>query len=363
MTLTSTRKRSRRGFGAVRKLPSGMWQASYLGPDRKRHTAPTTFQSKIDAEAYLALTQSKIIERKWKPEEPAQKSLTLRQYAEPWLADRQLKPRTRVGYRSLLDRRILPQLGDRPLVSLTPADIRGWHAQQGDHTPTARAEAYGLLRTILTGAVEDGLILSNPCHIEPATLEQIELIIDRLPDRFGLMVQLATWCALRFGEVTELRRGDLDLKNGRLHVRRAVAWVRGTPVVGTPKSAAGMREVAIPPHLLPAVRMHLVDHVEWGKDALLFPAVRAGGHLSHGTLHEMWVKARKVAGRDDLRFHDLRHTGAVMAAQSGATIAELMARLGHTTPTMALKYQHASQDRDAEIARRLSQMVVDPSHA
>jgi integrase len=171
------------------------------------------------------------------------------------------------------------------------------------------------------------------------------------------MVELATWCALRFGEVTELRRGDLDLKNGRLHVRRAVAWVRGKPVVGTPKSSAGIRDVAIPPHLIPAVRKHLADHVEWGKDALLFPAVRAGGHVSHGTLHEMWVKARKAAGRDDLRFHDLRHTGAVLAAQQGATIAELMARLGHTTPQMAIKYQHASQDRDAEIARRLSALA------
>lgn len=369
MTQTRTLKRSRRGFGAVRKLPSGMWQASYLGPDRQRHTAPTTFQTKLDAETFLALTQTKIIERKWKPEAPAQTVLTLRAYAEPWLADRQLKPRTRVGYRSLLDRRILPALGDRPLVSLTSADIRGWHADQGTDTPTARAQAYGLLRAILATAVDDGLLPSNPCHIrgaggterkhkiEPATLEQIDLIIDALPDRFGLMVQLATWCALRFGEVTELRRGDLDVKNGRIQVRRAVAWVRGKPVVGTPKSAAGIRDVAIPPHLLPAVRKHLLDHVEWGKDALVFPAARVGGQLSHGTLHEMWVRARRAAGRDDLRFHDLRHTGAVMAAQSGATIAELMARLGHTTPAMAIRYQHASQDRDAEIARRLSALA------
>jgi integrase len=71
----------------------------------------------------------------------------------------------------------------------------------------------------------------------------------------------------------------------------------------------------------------------------------------------MWAKARKAAGRDDLRFHDLRHTGAVLAAQQGATIAELMARLGHTTPQMAIKYQHASLDRDAEIARRLSALA------
>ena len=90
-------KRGHRGWGYVRKLPSGMWQASYLGPDGLRHTAPTTFQTKLDAEKYLSLTQGKIIEGKWKPTEVAAENaapVTLAAYAKPWLADRTLKPRT-----------------------------------------------------------------------------------------------------------------------------------------------------------------------------------------------------------------------------------------------------------------------------
>jgi len=55
--------------------------------------------------------------------------------------------------------------------------------------------------------------------------------------------------------------------------------------------------------------------------------------------------------------HDLRHTGAVLAASTGATLAELMARLGHSTPAAALRYQHAAAGRDAEIARALSALV------
>ena len=66
---------------------------------------------------------------------------------------------------------------------------------------------------------------------------------------------------------------------------------------------------------------------------------------------------RKAAGRKDLRWHDLRHTGAVLAAQTGATLAELMGRLGHSTPGAAMRYQHAAADRDAVIARRLSQLA------
>ncbi|MEO8329596.1 MAG: tyrosine-type recombinase/integrase, partial [Candidatus Nanopelagicales bacterium] len=76
------------------------------------------------------------------------------------------------------------------------------------------------------------------------------------------------------------------------------------------------------------------------------------------TLYKSWYPARHVAGRDDLRFHDLRHTGAVLAASTGATLAELMARLGHATPAMAMRYQHAAGERDREIAAQLSQLAT-----
>lgn len=78
-----------------------------------------------------------------------------------------------------------------------------------------------------------------------------------------------------------------------------------------------------------------------------------GGHLAATALYSPWDAARRAAGRPDLRLHDLRHTGAVEAARHGATLAELMGRLGHTTPAMALRYQHVAEGRDAEIARRI----------
>jgi integrase len=70
-----------------------------------------------------------------------------------------------------------------------------------------------------------------------------------------------------------------------------------------------------------------------------------------------YYSARVAAGRPDLRFHDLRHTGAVLAATTGATVAELMARLGHSTAGAAMRYQHAAQDRDRIIAQRLSDLA------
>ena len=165
---------------------------------------------------------------------------------------------------------------------------------------------------------------------------------------------------MRWGELTELRRSDIDLKERKILVRRGVVRVGGEHVVGDPKSSAGRRDVAIPPHLIPVVRQHLADHAEWGKDGLLFPAEN-GGHLAHGSFFKTWDRARTAAGRPDLHFHDLRHTGAVLAAQTGATLAELMGRLGHSTPAMAMRYQHVAEDRDAEIARRLSELANSSS--
>jgi integrase len=175
------------------------------------------------------------------------KAITLADYAGPWLTDRPLKGRTREHYQALLDKQILPSLGDKPLKAITPVVIRSWHAEMGSGTPTLRAHAYGLLRTILGSAVHDGLIASNPCHIrgggnskrvhriKPLTLPELETLTAAMPERYRAMTLLAAWCGLRFGELAELRRSDLDLKNGRIRVRRAVVRVGGKSVVGTPQ--------------------------------------------------------------------------------------------------------------------------------
>lgn len=245
-----------------------------------------------------------------------------------------------------------------------------WYDRTAVDTPTYRAKAYSLLRTILHGAVDDGHLALNPARIRgagqterrhivrPATLDELDALTQAMPPRYRLLIQLAAWCALRFGELTELRRADVDTKEGVLRVRRAVSMVDGKFMVDTPKSAAGVRDVAIPPHLLPLVREHLLAHTAQGLDGLLFPARNdPAAHLRQSSLTRVYYPARVKAGRPDLRFHDLRHTGAVYAAQAGATMAELMGRLGHSTSQAAMRYQHAALGRDAVIASRLSDLA------
>ncbi|UCZ91309.1 tyrosine-type recombinase/integrase [Gordonia sp. WA4-43] len=367
---------SKRGFGNIRRLPSGRYQARYTGPDGAEHKAPQTFAAKIDAEAWLSDRRREIDRNLWNPA-TADRDVapTFGPYAEEWLATRTvrgrpLKTRTRDHYAELLKLHLIPAFGEQRLDQVTPAAVRQWHAKLLPGKDTMRAHAYSLLRTIMTSAVNADLIDANPCRVEgagsaqrrsrtkPATVPELTAIADAMPDHLRASVLLAGWCAMRFGELIELRRGDIDVAEGVVSISRAAVREgdTGRYIVTTPKSDAGIRVVHIPPHVLPAIVEHLDKHTERRQDALLFPAP-GGGYLSPTSMYRYYYPARQEAGRPDLRFHDLRHTGAVLAAVSGATLADLQARLGHSTVAAAMRYQHAAQGRDKAIAEALSKLI------
>lgn len=369
-------RRDKRSFATIRKLPSGRFQVRYT-VNGVRYTAPSTFAARIDAEAFIVAKRRDIDREVWSADDDEKPTpVTFGAYAARWLAERQvagrpLKARTREHYQSLLDDHLLPAFGARQVAAIKPKDVRDWYSATLVDRPTLRSHAYSLLRTIMNSAVADEIIDANPCRItgagrakrakkiRPASLDELATATNAMPERLRLMVTLASWCALRFGETIELRRKDVDLAEGVIRVRRAAVRTNGGQfAVTTPKSDAGVRDVAIPPHVLPQVEDHLVRFVDRSRDALLFPS-EAGGHIQPSTLYRHWYKARAAAGREDLRWHDLRHSGAVLAAATGATLAELMARLGHSTPAAAMRYQHAAQGRDKKIAALLSKIAED----
>jgi integrase len=368
-TKATSKRRARRSFGAIKALRSGRFMASYVGPDGLRHNAPATFDTRSDADTWLAQRQTDIARDEW--HKPAIARTAVEQfssYADAWLTTRELEPRTREEYRKLLTGHLKPEFGELRLTEITSANVRTWYARLTETTgDTRRAHAYALLRTILNTAVADELIAANPCRIRgagqtkrkrkivPATLAELDVIVGEMREEYRLAILLAAWVGLRFGELAELRRGDVNVTRSTVTIERAVGVADGEFVVGDPKSEAGKRTLAIPPHLMPTVKAHLSQHTRIGKEALLFPAPTGSWLRSDGALHRDYHAARIKAGRPDLRLHDLRHTGATLAAATGATVKELMHRIGHSTPAMAMRYQHATEDRDKAIASALSE--------
>ena len=124
-----------------------------------------------------------------------------------------------------------------------------------------------------------------------------------------------------------------------------------------PESRAGRRVVSFPREVTPELRWHLERFAEPGERGFVFAGPK-GGRLRRSNFHKsVWPKARAVVAMPELHFHDLRHTGGTLSAASGATLKELMARLGHSSVRAAMLYQHATRDRDQAIAKALGAFV------
>jgi integrase len=220
----------------------------------------------------------------------------------------------------------------------------------------------------MTTAVTDGILASSPCRVRGAGIEhaeerpvatvaEVKALADAMPERLRLVVLLATWCQLRRGEILGLRRKDVDVATSMIHVEQSrIITASGTSITKSPKSRAGRRSLAVSAPVMDAVVDHVKSFVDSDPDSLLFCSP-SGSPLTVGVLQRAWTRARVRVGRPDLHLHDLRHTGLTFAAATGATTAELMRRAGHASTDAALRYQHATQERDRALANALEVLM------
>lgn len=365
-------KDGHRRFGSIRKRASGRYQARYLGPDGLERSAPETFERKSDAERFLSLVEAQMMRGEWI--DPERSKIRLQEYAERWITQRpNLRPRTVQLYRWTLQKHITPHLGRTPIGRLDTPMVRDWRAKllQNGVSVSMAAKAYRLLRAVLMTAVkEDELIRVNPCRIRGAdqehaperptlTVAEVFKLVEQIPERYRALVLLSTFTSLRWGEVSALHRQDINVQARTVRVRQQYVEVRGVGLVlGPPKSRAGRRTVAIPAAVFPAVLAHLETFVGEEEDALVF-TVPSGMPIWRGNFNALvkWSAAVTAVGKPGLHFHDLRHTGNHLAAKTGASLRDLMDRMGQDSPRAALIYQHATREADQMIADAVSAAV------
>jgi integrase len=356
----------RRRFGHVRKLPSGRYQASFIGPDGSRQFAPDTFKSKTDADRWLVKVEADLSRGSWVDE---QLGLELfGDYARAYLRDNpDVGPRwEETCLRNL--RLHMTALADKPLKAIKPPVVRQWHgdALRGMGGRRSIAQSYSFLRAVMNQAVRDGAILTNPCQIpgaasdrakerQVATPAQVVNLVEAITPRYRAAVLLAAWCGMRRGEVCGLLVTDVDLLAGTVTVRKNRVELLESPISfdGEPKTDAGKRTINIPPHVIPVLKEHMqewagVDRVFVGRD---------GRPMRGDAIRQAFDRARTKVGMKGFTFHDLRHTGQTLAAATGATLADLMLRLGHASPAAANRYLHAVAGRDREVASALSDLA------
>jgi integrase len=357
----------RRSFGSVRQLGSGRWQVRYYGPDGLRRSAPITHER--DAELQLAKLEADLARDDWF--DPDAGKVTMGEFGRLWLAEHPgLAETTHERYEIAFRLYVVPAFGNLPVNQIREADVRTWRAdliKAGKGTASV-AKAYRVLRAMLNTAVDDGMIKRNPCRIKGAgddkseerpvlTVDEVLRVVAATPPRFRMMVLLATFTSLRFGELSALTRREVDVSAGYVTVLRNQAQLNdGRLLLKDPKSAAGRRIVPIPASLLDELQRHLDQFAGKGESGRVFVGGK-GGMLRRQNFRKIWLKAVAESGVQAVHFHDLRHTGNTLVAENGATLRELMERMGHASTRAALIYLHVSKGRSKHLADGLSTLI------
>jgi integrase len=241
---------AKRRFGRVRQLPSGRYQARYLSPEGSDRPAPYTFSTKRDAEVWLTLKEAEIKRGDWL--DPSGGSMLFADYADAWLDQRELSPKTAQLYELLLRLHLNPIFGQAAIGAIRQEHVRSWRAarlrdgaqRKPPFGPVTVAKAYRLLRAILNTAVHDRRIRENPCHVKGAdneptsqrpvlSVREVFDLADAIGDRYRALLLLATFGNLRWGELAGFRRRNLDLEDRAVRINETVyefgQLVRGTP--------------------------------------------------------------------------------------------------------------------------------------
>lgn len=357
----------RRPFGLVRKLPSGRFQASFIGPSGQRQYAPNTFVTKTDAGRWLTLVEADRSRGKWLRNERVGRTL-FREYAETYLTTGLVKGDIGERWAETCRRNMrlhMVALLDQALLDITPGVVKDWHDAviRGKGGRVSIAQSYRFLRAVMNAALREEGIDANPCNIPGAgsakarerniaTAAEVAALITTIsPERYQAAVVLAAWCGLRRGEVCGLRVEDVDLNAGVVWVQKnRVELLESSKAYDKdPKTDAGKRDVNVPPHVLTFLKIHAK---QWAGPEYFFVG-RTGSRMRGNAVYQAFARARKKVGVD-ITFHDLRHTGQSLAAAAGATLADLKKRLGHSSTAAANRYLHALEGRDAEVAKALS---------
>ena len=341
-------------FGTVRTLASGKHQARYL-VDGKQVSAGVHSTKK---EAWAALARVQVEQENGTWVDPAKGKVRFRDHAEAVLEHRKgdLKDSTLVTYRQGLKTLVYPTFGNKNLSDVTVQDVdRWWSAHQ--RVAPARKNAYMTVRMLFRYAVRWGLVETSPCLVEDAgkdyskprpefSVEDLRRLLLHTDFDFGALLWTAFGGHLRIAEVAGLNRSDYCPADGTLLVARQYA-AHGPKRLTSTKTDRQRRVTLLRP-AREALEAYLADTDGNPWDPMFSGS--KGQRQTTDTLRKRWNAARSAAGLEAMHFHDTRHVSLTLVARSGATLKDLMARGGHSTPDAALRYQHSGAEQDARVA-------------
>jgi integrase len=340
----------------------GKWVVDYydgIGENRTRRWI--TCRTRDQAKAALA----KALRESGQPlNDSVDSNITVAEYARKWLeqlraSDR--KARTLEVYASTLNQHVLPAFGNTRLRKIGRGalkDVLVSKLEAGFARDSVRA-ILSTMRSLLSDAVEDGVIAVNPAaglgrklrltippqqrqeQIKAMTAEQLTAFVSaakRVPLSYGALLWTLSFTGMRFGEGLGLQWNDVDFEKQEIHVQRALSNGHLT----TPKAGHGRRVAmgAALSRMLVRLRMHRAEQMKryrWTEIPAWVFATRSGGPAEPNRLRRFFRKCLKAAGLSShFTPHSLRHTFASILLQRGEAPQWLMQQLGYASITLTV---------------------------
>lgn len=341
----------------IRQLANGYWQADWYDMNGRRHRP--SYRRERDARR----AEQHGIDQRSQGIAPTPRPVTLHRFIQDeWTPTVQgnVRAQTWIGYERNVRLHILPHLGATTVQTIDTATIQRFlnHLTRQGQNPANIERIYATLRTILNLAAAhrycppiDRRALRLPKRDQPyepliiPTIRQLEALSSVIDARYQLAVALAGYMGLRQGEVFALHPADVE--DGRLHVCRSLEQKTGR-IANRTKSARGAkrgdRYATIPDHVQRLLTIHQAEY----PDPRLVIHHNARPVSASWFYKNVWVLARRQAGLDGLRFHDLRHCApAIMANVYGWGPKRVQVEMGHSTSAFTLdRYGHLWPDED-----------------
>ena len=387
-----TDKKSGRKYIEARYQPPVEAYSKWPGlPKRITKRFPLGFETQ--AEKWLNDAETAIRMGTWKPpkvEKNSQRAtvVTFKDYATRYVRERHkvngepIQETTRQKYEQYLRDDLLPILGNIPMASITPRDIQMWadsmKVGKAGEGASIKRHVWELLSAIFRQACEQPLdeagttlLSTTPVLLRvdkprsdkayaDVSMDELNVLYEAMPGRFALVIYLVGVLSLRPGEAYALQRKDVELaeddSGGLLHVSKGAKGVirdgHKIMTVGSTKTPGSVRDLPLPPFLIPYIKRHLDIYVEERPNAYLFTGERSHALVSDQSVRNAWYRARKAVPRLEkrkLRLYDLRHRALTEVAKHTNSLKAVMAQGGHTQVDTAMRYQHVTKSEQEKI--------------
>lgn len=302
--------------------------------------------------------------------------ITFAELASLWVKDYtpNASEKTRKEYNGLLKNHVNPVIGGYRIIDLKKHDLQAiinGMAEAGLSQSSMKKTKIAAA-AVLELALDNDILMRNVFarvkvpdveaeERQPLTEQQKRLLVETWQGhRMGLPALLMMYCGLRRGELLALTWGDVDTKNKRLTINKAVCFVGNAAEIKPPKSKAGNRTIQIPDAIIPALQNRRRASM------LVCPSVQTGGAMSYTAFQAAWRSYQhylniaaggedasrsnpKIQAVEPFTAHQLRHTYATILYDAGVDVLTAQRLLGHADVQTTMRiYTHLSKQKEQQ---------------